>query len=61
MTNMTSQEGSTTVLNRGKRYLNVTTAKGYAVTVNVSDGQKSTDFTQLIGILDGDPPEILLK
>lgn len=58
---MTSQQENATVLDRGKRYLNITTANGYAVTVNVSDGQKSTTFTQLIGILDGDPPEILLK
>lgn len=58
---MTSQQGDTTVLDRGKRYLDVTTADGYAVTVNVSDGQKSTYFTQLIRMLDGDPPEMLLK
>lgn len=58
---MTSQPVDTTVLDRGKRYLDVTTANGYAVTVNVSDGQKSTYFTQLIGIINGDPPEMLLK
>lgn len=58
---MTSQPVDTKVLDRGKRYLDVTTADGYAVTVNVSDGQKSTYFTQLIRMLDGDPPEMLLK
>ncbi|XP_061167318.1 uncharacterized protein LOC133176177 [Saccostrea echinata] len=45
---------------RGKRTLDITTAKGYAVTVNVSDGQKFSTFTQFLSILQGNPPDVIL-
>lgn len=45
----------------GKGTLNVTTAPGYAVTANVSDGQKFSIFTQFLSILEGNPPNMLLK
>ncbi|XP_062590863.1 uncharacterized protein LOC134252407 [Saccostrea cucullata] len=45
---------------RGKRILNITTANGYAVTVNVSDGQKFSSFTQFLSILPGNPPDVIL-
>ncbi|XP_061167319.1 sperm receptor for egg jelly-like [Saccostrea echinata] len=45
----------------GKKKLNITTSPGYIVTVSVSDGKKSSEFSQMLSILEGDPPDVKLE
>jgi hypothetical protein len=45
----------------GKKRLNITTSPGYVVRVSVSDGKKTSTFTQMLSILEGDPPNVKLE
>jgi hypothetical protein len=45
----------------GKGTLHITTERGFAVTAIVSDGQKSSMFTQFLSILERNSPNMILK
>lgn len=45
----------------GKKKLNITLSHGYVVTVTVSDGKKASKFSQMLSILEGNPPNMQLK
>lgn len=45
----------------GKKKLNITSFPGYVISVTVSDGKKASQFTQMLSVLEGDPPNMKLE